>query len=165
MGCIYSLKWRYTRNHHSPEEGCSLESRRCWFTVHPSVTVMLFNVVANLWYWNEMICCFHNKSCWKGDGFLVCSYSNAPNFWCVHVLLEVLGFFLIQWQGYLGGSRVSRCQGYQGDLVGMNSAVWMMPTLLLPLQCLLGTSTITGGAEGSFHLNGQDLHFLYYSKG
>lgn len=93
MGCIYSLKWRYTRNHHSPEEGCSLESRRCWFTVHPSVTVMLFNVVANLWYWNEIICCFHNKSCWKGDGFLVCSYSNAPNFWCVHILLEVLGFF------------------------------------------------------------------------
>lgn len=93
MGCIYSLKWRDTQNHHCPKEGCSLESRGCWFTLHPSVTVMLFNVVANLWYWNEIICCFHNKSCWKGEGFLVCSYSNAPNFWCVHILLEVVFFF------------------------------------------------------------------------
>lgn len=38
-----------------------------------------------------------------------------------------------------------------------------MPTLLVPSQCfLLGTSTITGGAEDSFHLSGQYLPFFFF---
>lgn len=63
---------------------------------------MLFNVVANLWYWNEIICCFHNKSYWEEVGLLVCSYSNAQNFWYMHIFVcvcVVLGFVFFQQRG------------------------------------------------------------------
>lgn len=55
---------------------------------------MVFNVVANLWYlWNEIICCFHNKSYWEEVGFLVYSCSNAQNFWYMHIFVCVCVMF------------------------------------------------------------------------